>query len=197
MYLYVCFPWNKNNSDFSMSWLPFLHTYYLPVNYRFKKRQYLVLLFIFLRLTWIPHWNQFFIDADRCIFKIFDRIRKSETVTAALKTTFIRSSRKPNAMRFDQGGEFKSSVKKYITLLYFDTFSFDAKPPSHWASMPDTITLFLLKFLLAGLWTLYVSILAKIRLTLPRPILAMRFDQGGEFKSSVKKYITKLSIAVF
>jgi hypothetical protein len=48
--------------------------------------------------------------------------KKSETVTAALKTIFIRSSRKPNAMRFDQGGEFKSSVKKYLTKLSIHVF---------------------------------------------------------------------------
>lgn len=57
--------------------------------------------------------------------------------------------------------------KNLIPELYFDTFSIDAKSPSHWAFHPDTTTLFLLKFFREGFWTLYVSSPAKIFFNCP------------------------------
>lgn len=40
--------------------------------------------------------------------------KKSATVTAALKSIFTEGNRRPNTIRFDLGGEFQSSVKKYL-----------------------------------------------------------------------------------
>jgi len=40
--------------------------------------------------------------------------KKSVTVANALKSIFERNSRKPKVIRFDQGGEFKAEVKKYL-----------------------------------------------------------------------------------
>lgn len=40
--------------------------------------------------------------------------KKSVTVANALKSIFQHNSRKPKVIRFDQGGEFKAEVKKYL-----------------------------------------------------------------------------------
>lgn len=40
--------------------------------------------------------------------------KKSDTVAAALESIFTKGDRRPKTIRFDQGGEFKSNVKKYL-----------------------------------------------------------------------------------
>ncbi|CAG2232029.1 unnamed protein product [Mytilus edulis] len=40
--------------------------------------------------------------------------KKSDTVTSALKEIFKTGNRRPKTVRFDLGGEFQSSVKKYL-----------------------------------------------------------------------------------
>ena len=37
------------------------------------------------------------------------------SIRAALKIIFKDNKRRPNTIRFDQGGEFKSEVRKYLT----------------------------------------------------------------------------------
>ncbi|XP_063436452.1 uncharacterized protein LOC134717883 [Mytilus trossulus] len=40
--------------------------------------------------------------------------KKSTTVATALQSIFNQSNRRPSTIRFDQGGEFKASVKQYL-----------------------------------------------------------------------------------
>jgi len=48
--------------------------------------------------------------------------KKSLTVANALKLIFENNSRKPKVIRFDQGGKFKSEVKKYLKKMGIHVF---------------------------------------------------------------------------
>ena len=48
--------------------------------------------------------------------------KKSATVANALKSIFQNGDRKPRVIRFDQGGEFKSEVKRYLNKIGIHVF---------------------------------------------------------------------------
>lgn len=60
--------------------------------------------------------------------------KKSDTVAKALKNIFNHDNRKPNSMRFDQGGEFKSRVKQYLTKIGIHVFyTYNSQVKSNYA----------------------------------------------------------------
>ncbi|CAC5421901.1 unnamed protein product [Mytilus coruscus] len=60
--------------------------------------------------------------------------KKSDTVVAALKSIFTNGNRRPKTIRFDQGGEFKGSVKKYLKKEKIHVFyTFNSQIKSNYA----------------------------------------------------------------
>lgn len=60
--------------------------------------------------------------------------KKSDTVAKALKNIFNHGNRKPNSMRFDQGGEFKSLVKQYLKKIGIHVFyTYNSQVKSNYA----------------------------------------------------------------